>query len=113
MATAYNPTVDQGADWYLELAYKNADGTPINLTGYTAQLQAREFYGSATAALTLTVGSGITLGGSAGTISIHATATQTGAMPTGVYVYDLELYNGAIVTRIIQGKMTLSPQATR
>lgn len=49
-----------------------------------------------------------------GEISVHATAAQTGAITAGEYVYDMEITSASgIVTRIIQGRATVSPQVTR
>ena len=36
MAENYSFVIDQGADWYLNLQYKDSAGAPINLTGYAA-----------------------------------------------------------------------------
>ena len=33
-AGTWNPTIEQGADWTVELTWAD-DGTPIDLTGYT------------------------------------------------------------------------------
>lgn len=57
---------------------------------------------------------GITITPLLGEIAVHATATQTGAIVSGEYVYDIELTSGSgIVTRIVQGRATVSPQVTR
>jgi len=110
-----NFIIDQGADWYTTVVYKDSSGTAINLTGYTAALQIRDTYADSTTALSLTSPSGgIVITGATGTIAIHATATQTAAIAAGNYVYDLEITSaGGIITRLIQGKISLSPQVTR
>lgn len=114
MADIYNATIDQGSDWYLTLQYKDSTGTPINLTGYTAAMQLREYYGSTDAELTLTSSSGITITAATGTLAIHATAVQTAAIPAGKYVYDLEIKSASnIVTRLVQGQIIVSAEATR
>jgi hypothetical protein len=42
------------------------------------------------------------------------TSSATGAIEEGMYVYDIEITSGAgAVTRILQGKVTLTPQVTR
>lgn len=113
MADRYDFTLDQGSDWYLNITYKDSLGVPINLTGYTAALQFRLTPSDSTAALTLTSISGITITPLTGTLDIHATATQTAALAAGKYSYDLELNNGGVVTRIIQGTCTVSAEVTR
>jgi len=88
-------------------------GTAVNLTGWTAAMQVRDTYQSTTPIVTLTSGSGITLGGTAGTISWALSSTATAAIPEGQYVYDLELNSGSEITRILQGNFTVSPEVTR
>lgn len=102
----------QGATFDYLLTWKTS-GTAVDLTGYTARMQVREEYTSSTAVLSLTSGSGITLGGTAGTIVIAASAATTGALEAGDYVYDLELVNSDLVTRLVQGKFTVDPEVTR
>ena len=115
MATNYNTTIDQGADWYINFSYKDSAGVAINLTGYTAALQLRSEPSDATAVLSLSSpSSGIAITGATGLIAVHATAVQTAAIQEGIYYYDLEITSGAgIVTRLIQGQIVVSPQVTR
>jgi len=107
-------TIEQGATFNLLLTWKIND-TPVNLTGYTARLAARVDVEDTVVILSLTTSNGgITLGGSAGTISLDQTAVQTTALPAGTYVYDLELITGsATVTRLVQGELNISPEVTR
>jgi hypothetical protein len=87
---------------------------PININGYTAQMQMRSSATSPTAVLTLTTqNGGITLTGATGNIALHATAAQTGAINQGPYDYDIELYSGASVIRVVQGQVEVSAQVTR
>lgn len=114
MAVTYNTTIDQGADWYITFVYENPDGTPVNVTDYTAALQVRTSPLAKTAVLTLTSESGITITPLTGTFACHATNEQTNAITNGKYAYDLEItspYN--IVTRLVQGTIEVSPQVTR
>lgn len=113
-AGIYNFTLDQGSTFNLVVVYKDADGQPINLTGYAAALQVRKAFDSAAAVLSLnTTNSGIAITGAEGKLSIAATATQTAAIPGGDYVYDLEVSSGGVVTRLIQGIVHVSPEVTR
>lgn len=101
-------------------------GTPWDLTGYDARAQFRESYTAGTALLTLGTAAGsavITLGGTAGYVQLDVTAATTAALGSaaGVYtsgspvslVWDLELVNGADVTRFAYGLVTVSPEVTR
>lgn len=61
-----------------------------------------------------TAAPGIAIIPTLGEIYVHATATQTGAMVAGDYVYDMEITSeSGIVTRIVQGRANLRPQVTR
>jgi hypothetical protein len=117
MGVAYNTVIDQGADWFFTITYENPNGTPINLTGFTAASQLRSLPNSPSAVLTLTTqNGGITITGNTGIVSIRATAIQTGAIDEGDYVYDLEITApapGSVVTRLIQGQAIVSAQVTR
>ena len=111
----FNLSIEQGATLSLVATWKDSNGTPVNLTGYTARMQVRDNYDAANTKLSLTTeNSGIALGGTAGTITITAAATATAALAapyTGVY--DLELVTGGTVTRLLQGVATVSPEVTR
>jgi hypothetical protein len=113
MAGEYNFTIEQGATFNLLMTWK-IDNVAVNLTGYTARLQARIDVDETDTILSLTTGAGITLGGAAGTINLDQTATQTALLPKGEYVYDLELQSsGGIVTRLLQGELNISAEVTR
>ena len=108
----YNITCYQGATLDKTFTATN-DGTPINWTGYTAKLQVRQYVNTSdTAVLTLTTGSGITALTNDGKVIITATATQTGAIAQGNYVYDLALTSGTYVVRLVQGRFTVDGQVT-
>tara|TARA_R110000868_G_scaffold19150_4_gene82786 strand:+ start:5585 stop:5935 length:351 start_codon:yes stop_codon:yes gene_type:complete len=114
-AVNYDITIEQGATFQLNLVWKDPNGTAINLTGYTARMQVREKVTSTTALISLTTeNGGITLGGAAGTIAVVAAATATDDITVKRGVYDLELISsGGIVTRLIEGCVTISPEVTR
>jgi hypothetical protein len=117
MGVAYNTIIDQGADWYFTITYENPDGTPINLTGYTAASQLRSLPNSPTAVLTLTTeNSGIAITAVTGEVALHATADQTEVIDEGNYFYDVEIYSPAnppVVTRLVQGQIIVSAEVTR
>jgi hypothetical protein len=114
MAVQYIVEIDQGADWFFNVTYEQPAGTPVNITNYTAALQLRSLPQSATAVLSLTTGSGITITGTSGLVAVHATAVQTGAIVAGDYYYDLEITSqSGVVTRLVQGQALVNPQVTR
>lgn len=108
----YDIVCPQGVTFDRTFTY-TLGGTAVNLTGYTAALQVRAAYDADTALISLTSGSGITLGGTAGTIAVTASATVTGAVDAGSYAWDLELYSGVEVTRLLQGSFTVTGGVTR
>jgi hypothetical protein len=115
MAAIYNDTIDQGADYYVNFYYKDSAGVAINLTGYTAAMQLRFTPASTTAVLSLSSPSnGITITGATGLVAVRMTAAQTTTLSPLIFDYDLELTSsGGIVTRLIQGSLTVSAEVTR
>jgi len=113
-ATTYDLLFEQGANFSQVITYKE-DGVAINLTGYTARMQVRATLEAASTLVELTTGNyGIVLGGVAGTITLGLSASATAAITAGRGVYDLELVSGAgIVTRLLQGVVTISRNVTR
>jgi len=102
----------QGSTFDRTITYK-VDDSPVDLTGYDARLQIREYHYSDDFIASLNNSSGITLGGSAGTISVLINASATQDFVPGNYVYDLELVVSGTVTRLIEGKFTVTPEVTR
>src|SRR3990172_7738982 len=95
-AAKYDFTLEQGATFEYTLTWVNEAGSPENLTGYSARLQARLGSSETTEAaidLDSELLGGITLGDALGTIDILIDAVTTAAIAPGKYVYDLELIN--------------------
>lgn len=110
-----NLDINQGATFRHRFTWKDGKGRAINLTGYTARLQARESIESAVAVVTLTTeNGGITLGGNAGTIALFISSEDTALITTKKMVYDLELEapNGDVV-RLVGGSINVSFEVTR
>ena len=114
-AGSYDFVADQGATFSRVITWKDSAGVPVNLLGYTARMQLRSQIDTAGAAVfeLTTDNNRITLGGTAGTITLLAAATATAAIPADTYVYDLELVDSAVVTRLIQGSFELRGEVTR
>lgn len=57
----------------------------------------------------------ISLGGTAGTVTLTISATDTAAFTPGLYVYDLELVapTTGVVNRIIEGNFAVKAEVTR
>lgn len=113
MTATYDFEAGQGETFDRTVTWK-IDDVAVNITGYTARMQIRKTIRSTSAVVSLTQASGLTLGGSAGTIQIVISATATAALDAGRYVYDLELVSaGGVVTRVIAGAFELTPEVTR
>ena len=109
-AGTYNFTVEQGATFTRLLTLKENDSA-MNLTGYSAASQMRSTADTSTVAGTFTA---TVSNASAGQITLSMTATQTGNIEEGIYVYDTEITSGAgAITRILQGKVTVTANVTR
>lgn len=108
----YTITAYQGATYNLNLTW-TIGGTAVNLTNYTAAMQVRESASSTVAVLNLSSGSGITLGGTAGTIAVNVSATTMGSATPGNYVYDMELNSGGTITRLLQGSFNIEAEVTK
>lgn len=88
------------------------DSKTRNLTGYTARMNVSAAIGGAPVLTLTTSNGGLTLGGTAGTINIDISATQTAALAPALYYYDLELLSGAVVERRFQGRFEADPRAS-
>ncbi len=111
----YNLVIYQGANLSQVFTWQDSNQTPVNLTGYTARMQARTSITADPPFISLTTeNGGIALGGSAGTVTLTMTAAQTASIIETVGVYDLELVSpSGIVTRFLQGAVIISREVTR
>ena len=112
-AGLYDLVVEAGATYTRVFTWTaGTPPTPVNLTGYTAHAQLRDAHGGLV--VDLTVGQGLTLGGSAGTITMTMTPAQTLLVPQLGGSWDLKLTSGSgVVTRLLQGLVQLSPEVTQ
>ena len=126
-AGRYSFTIEQGATLDFELAYKDSNNDPIDLTGYQGRMQIRPSIGSETTYITLSSSleddrTGLNLSGSdglnplaSGTIGIFISANSSSLLNFEEAVYDLELATGSefpVVTRLLEGNVKLSKNVT-
>lgn len=128
MTVKHNIDIRQGETFSFVYTYKDSAGSPINLTGFTGRMSVKRDRRSTNSVFFSTgsdaIGGTMTLGGSAGTITLTMTAAQTDAMdltdwwsrdepelplnPSRCYLYDLEIVSAAgAVTRVLQGEIKL------
>lgn len=109
----YSPNAYRGETFTRVLTWRDSSGDLVDLGGYSAKLQLRDSITNALI-LELTSSSGLTLGGSAGTITWQMTTAQTIALPTGSLAYDLRMTNGTgVVTFLLYGYVTVYDTRTR
>ena len=109
-AGKYNFTLEQGTTFSREITVQES-GSAMNLTGYTGRMQMRSTHDASTIALTFTVA---VSNAAQGKLQLTSTATQTASVQEGMYVYDLEIESGgAVVTRLMEGNVTVTPEVTR
>lgn len=110
MAAVSNLAIDQGTTFSVTITVTDDTGSARNLTNYTARSQMRKsYYTTANTAFTANL-----LNPSDGTITLDLSASQTSALKAGRYVYDVELVsNTATVERIVEGIVTIYPEATK
>ena len=106
-----NLKIESGSTYSVDLELTNDDGSYIDLTNCTAACKMRKSYYSNFGVYNLVV----TIGNppTDGKITISADATYTSSIKPGRYVYDVELYNSSVVSRIIEGIIEVSPNATK
>jgi archaellum component FlaF (FlaF/FlaG flagellin family) len=110
MAAFSEIIIEQGATFNTTLNVEDSSGTAINLYAYTANSQMRKSYYSSTA---YTITSDVT-GTANGEITLSMSAANTSLLTAGRYVYDVKITSpGSVVTRVIEGIVTVLPSVTR
>lgn len=115
-AGIYNIIADQGATLSRTVTWRDSAKRAINITGYTARMHVRANVTSNTTILVLTTENGrISLGGSAGTVTLNVSAADMANVASGQYVYDLEMVApvSGVVSRLIQGNFSVRAEVTR
>ena len=110
-AAVYNLTIDQGSDFAIQLTLSEA-GAAKNLTGYAgrAQLRSKKLDVEAAAEFTVTM-----VDPEEGKVKVSMANGTSAQLLAGLYYYDLELYTNAdsIVTRLLEGQVTVKQEVTR
>ena len=104
-----NLVIDQGCTFEKVITAQNSTSGNVTISAGTCAAKMRQSYYSSnniTALTTAVAGSNVT---------ISLTATQTAAVSSGNYVYDVEYTQsgGTIVERVAEGIITVSSEATK
>ena len=110
MAAFSEIVIEQGATFNTTINVEDTAGAAINLFGYTANSMMRKSYYS-TSATTITS----TVTGTAnGEVTLLVSAANTAALTPGRYVYDVIITSPtSVVTRVVEGIVTVLPSVTR
>lgn len=110
MATVANIFIDQGSDYSNIITVASTNGSPLDLTGYSAASQLRKSYSSSTAYnFTSSIYNAVQ-----GKVRIQLSAEQSEAIPPGRYLYDLEVTSpSGGKKRVVEGIVTVLPQITK
>ena len=127
-AGKYNFTIEQGATFRRTFKYKDAEGTPITLSDKDTTMQIRDTINSKDFIVSITETGTTRQDGStttntiftisdqainAGEFQLTIDADTTASMSFDTAVYDIEIENNSLVTRLLQGKIKLSKEVTR
>lgn len=110
----WNPTINQGSTFNWGLLFTNEDGvTPMNLTGFSLRGMLRRTVDSLPIEMDLTENSRLVVTDALnGLAEINIGFSDTMTL-RGQYKFDIELYNGQQVHRLVEGVITVSPEVTR
>jgi hypothetical protein len=126
-AGRYSFIIEQGSTLNLEIQYKDSTNTPVDLTGYSGKMMIRSNYADQNpttyAILSSSLaadGTGLNFSGSNGTtpptsgsIGIYISAASSSNFTFNTARYDLEITSGSVVTRLLEGQVSLSQEVTR
>lgn len=110
----YNIKINQGENYDLTATLTNTEGTPINISGYALRGKVRYSYGSTGVLFDLEPS---VVNATGGVINFTLTPAETAALPITVAVYDIERFvtgqsPETTVSRVLQGSVTVTPEAT-
>jgi hypothetical protein len=123
-AAKYSFKVEQGATLTFNIEWRDNDNNPIDISGSydSAKMQIRSDYADINgntlyATLTSSLSASPSVTGlflsSSGTINVFLSAETTERFTFEEGLYDLELYKGGVVERLLEGKVTVSKEVTR
>jgi len=109
-AGTYNLSIEQGSSWQLRLEVDATAGDDLNITGYTfASKLAKSHYDENPVSMDVTI-----VNATAGVFKLELSPTQTATLDAAIeYIYDVEMTSATgVVTRLIQGRATISAGVT-
>ncbi len=110
----FNFSIIQGDTFKTAPSWK-INGSYVNVTGYSANMQVRQATTSSSVIVELSSDNGrIVVGGIDGTFTMTLTSAETDVIPVGSYIYDFDITSptGDVYT-LLSGGFTVNPQVTR
>jgi len=110
LAIKANILIDQGADFETSINVTDDNGDIIDLTGYTGSAQMRKYYTSSTSYPFI-----VTISAAEGKVTLSMPASNSAVISSGRFVYDCEIVytSSNVVSRLVEGIATITPQVTR
>lgn len=109
MASKGDLLIYQGDDYLATVTVANQDGSPVDLTGFTAQAQIREDVADNAPEVVVEIAA--TVGTSTVELSIPNAETK---LLNGAYRWDLQLTSAdGFITTVLAGKVTVTAEVTR
>ena len=96
-----NDTITQGDSFVLSITYTDSNNNPIDLTGYTANMEVRDKPGGKILCASATIGNGITIPNPAlGVIEVNIPPSMTNnfVIPRSAYQIQVTSNNGTATT---------------
>ncbi len=116
MSAKYNLVCEQATTFNFQFQVLNnttSGSTPWNLTSYTGTMTVRPFVGSTTTTVVASTANGrMVFDAINGRVTVTLSSTITGDIDAGRYAYDLVLDSGTTITRILEGKFTVTGGVT-
>jgi hypothetical protein len=117
MAQYEDFNVGQGTDITLQLELVDTAGAKKDLNGYTATAQIRKTYASSDSDA-VSFSTQIPSPATNGVVNLTLTNSQTTALKSGRYVYDVEIAfqdsaDNTIIERVLEGRINITPSVTR
>jgi len=109
--------IDQGTDVAVEMHLTDKDGSAKNLTNHTITAKLKKNY-SSDSADTTNFNCIVVSPATSGIATISLTNSQTSALRSGKYVYDVEMAfvdsdSNTIIERVLEGQAIVTPSVTR
>ena len=103
-----NLVIDQGTTFEKVITAKNTSGGNVTISSGTCTAKLRPSHYTSNNVVSFTTAD------SGSNVTISLTATQTGSITPGQYIYDVEYTqsDGSTIERLCEGVITVSPSAT-